>query len=183
MRVVKYDFQAAAHWASTLLQSPLSPEAGFLVVQTAQAARLNVSPAAGGAEPAPLGTWLDLEPAGLLEQVRLTLGQPVPEVLDPLWDVVVPGCAFAACRENDLPLAAALLELLLHWNSEFAHEIADFLAFQQRADGACGFLNPLKPAPFAREQAALSFHLPATHAVTRALAVYELRRQAADAHA
>ncbi|MBZ9751531.1 hypothetical protein K7W42_11715 [Deinococcus sp. HMF7604] len=174
MRVVPFDFKAAARWAADLLTLPLSEDAAQLARGTVACAGLTVPALPAQAEPLPLATWLDLESAALQAQVRAALAQPHPAGLDPLAGMVVPGCAFAACRDNDLPLAAALLELLLHWRSPHAVDVADFLAFQQRADGACGYLNPLRPAPFARHEAALRFHLPATHAVTRALAAYEL---------
>lgn len=181
MRVVTFDFGAAARWAAELLTLPLPDDAAQLARATVECAALNVTPPTGDAPPVPITTWLDLDPAALLAQVRAALAAPVPGVPDELAGVVVPGCAFAACRENDLPLAGALLELLLHWGLPHAADVADFLAFQQRADGACGYLNPLRPAPYARHEAALAFHLPATHAITRALAAYELEVHRAHA--
>ncbi|MFT2720270.1 hypothetical protein ACMT4L_09725 [Deinococcus sp. A31D244] len=180
-RVVTFDFQAAARWAGELLTLPIPDDAARLARETLEHAHLRVPPLPAGAEPLPLEAWLDLDGAALLAQVRAALAQRPPATPDDLADVIVPGCALSACRENDLPLAAALLELLLHWRLGHARDVADFLAFQQRTDGACGYLNPLRPAPVARHEAALRFHLPATHAVTRALAAYE--REVGRAHA
>lgn len=175
MRVVTFDFEAAARWAADLLTLPLPDDAARLARETVTCAALNVPDLSPDAAPVPLTAWLDLDSAALLAQVRAALaGAGQPDGPGGLAGVIVPGCAFAACRENDLPLAAALLELLLHWRLPHAADVADFLAFQQRADGACGYLNPLRPAPHARHEAALRFHLPATHAITRALAAFEL---------
>ncbi|WP_157452078.1 hypothetical protein [Deinococcus aquatilis] len=129
------------------------------------------------AAPVPLTEWLMLPDSALHLQVQQAL-TAAPTDADPAEAWVLPACAMVACREYQLALAADLLRLMIRrrLTSPVVTEIAEFLAFQQRPSGECGYLNPLHPAPFAPEERFSRFTLPATAAIADALRAYEQER-------
>jgi len=177
MSVSHFDWPAAWRWAASLEAVPAGPCSqqvqAILDTASGTAPREWQTPAVPPTAPLRLSDWLHLTPGALLQEVRLRLSE-TPQDPGEYAAVVLPGCAFAACRAADLPLAAALLELMVHWNLKLlaAGELADYLAFQQRPEGSCGYLNPLRPTPFAPGEALMAYHLPVTHAITGALSAY-----------
>ena len=122
--------------------------------------------------PLPTEEWLFLPDGALREQVWLALGKPPTPSEAEGW--ILPACAMVACREYQLELAADLLRLMLHLRiaGPVPLEVAEFLAFQQRPGGECGYLNPLQPSPFAPQDLFSQFTLPTTYAIAHALRVY-----------
>lgn len=171
-----FNWNRVQHWAELHLEKP-HPENQRAMLQEIVQICAGKSPVADPPEnvaPLPVLDWLLLSDEELLSQVRYSLHHPprLEEQQDALS--VLPACAMVACREYHLPLAADLLRLMLHLNLQtpVVREVAEFLAFQQKPDGSCGFINPLKPTPFEAGQGFAEFHLPATHRIMRALQGY-----------
>lgn len=183
-----FDWNALHTWTATALQQPGNPQDHALLNGLAQLcseacdpdhAQVSVQDAPGqrdgtSAASLPSIDWLLLPDDALREQVRLALGTSL-QTPDPVDAWVLPACAMAACREYQLDLAADLLRLMIqrHNAAPAVTEIAEFLAFQQRPSGECGYVNPLQPAPFAAADMTSRFTLPVTSAIAHALRMYE----------
>ncbi|GGJ54822.1 hypothetical protein [Deinococcus roseus] len=168
-----FNWKSVQAWAELKLHEPHPEHQRALLQDIVQ--MCNGEPESLNAEwseppaPRPVLDWLLLSDEELLAQVRYSLHHPPRLEQDHL--AVLPACAMVACREYHLPLAADVLRLMLYLNLQtpVVREVAEFLAFQQKPDGSCGFINPLKPTPFEAGQGFAEFHLPATHAIVRAL--------------
>lgn len=183
-----FDWNALRAWTAAALNQPGRPDdqpnlRSLALLCGGDGAFTEPQTMTGDVAALPLTDWLLLPDHALHEQVRQAL-TAAPAEPEPAESWVLPACAMVACREYQLALAADLLRLMImrRLASRVVTEIAEFLAFQQRPSGECGYLNPLQPTPFAPEECLTRFTLPATYAIAHALRVYEQdhRHVAAD---
>lgn len=82
--------------------------------------------------------------------------------------ILFAGYMLAACQKNQLDLVSLILRSMIYLNYEedYIIEGVEFLCFQQRSNGAFGFINPVSNRSRMNEtNLIMDFHLPITHEI------------------